>query len=204
MTTPGWMLAGLSLVCALLGPLAGYSADQKIAFVNMEKVFDEYYKTKTANTQLKARADEVDLKRRDLVGDVKTLKNQLDTLSAEARDKSLNDAEREKKRRASEEKYTEYKDAEDKLLEFDRNYRKQFGDQMRQMQTQLVGEIRGVIEIYAKAQGLTIILDSSGKTLNSVESVVYYDPTLDVTAPIIAELNKKAPDAPPAKKKAQP
>ena len=36
------------------------------------------------------------------------------------------------------------------------------------------------------------LFDSSGKTLNSVESVVYYDPAFDITEPILTILNKNA------------
>ena len=63
---------------------------------------------------------------------------------------------------------------------------------MKQSQQKLVGEIRAVIEAYVKEHGIRIVFDSSGKTLNSVESVVYYDPAFDITEPILAILNKNA------------
>lgn len=168
------------------------AAEPTMAFVSMERLFDEYYKTKAANVQLKARFESVDAPRRNLLNQVKTLKSEVDKLSTEARDKSLSDAERDKKRTAAEDKFTLFRDAEAKLAEFDSTYKKQFGDQMKQSQQQLVGEIRAVIEAYVKEHGIRIVFDSSGKTLNNVESVVYYDPAFDITAPILAILNKNA------------
>ena len=45
-----------------------------MAFVSMERLFDDYYKTKAANIQLKARFESVDAPRRELINQVKTLK----------------------------------------------------------------------------------------------------------------------------------
>ena len=180
--------AGLYLALAA----ALNAAEPSIAFVSMERLFDNYYKTKAANVQLKARFESVDVPRRELLDQVKTLKAEIEKLGAEARDKSLSDAERDKKRTAAEDKFALFRDAEQKLAEFDSAYKKQFGEQMKQSQQQLVGEIRAVIQAYVKEHGIRIVFDSSGKTLNSVESVVYYDPAFDITEPILAILNKNA------------
>ena len=163
-----------------------------MAFVSMERLFDDYYKTKAANIQLKARFESVDAPRRELINQVKTLKIEVEKLGAEARDKSLSDAERDKKRTAAENKFALFREAEQKLAAFDNTYKKKFGEQMKQSQQQLVGEIRAVIQAYVKKHGIRIVFDSSGKTLNGVESVVYYDPVFDITAPILAILNKNA------------
>jgi len=179
----------LALVAAL------NAAEPTMAFVSMERLFDDYYKTKAANVQLKSRFDSVDVPRRELLNHVKTLKTEVDKVGGEARDKSLSDVERDKKRMAAEDTLVLLRDAEAKLSEFDNTCKKQFGEQMEQSQQQLVGEIRAVIETYVKAHGIRIVFDSSGKTLNSVESVVYYDPIFDITEPILAILNKNAAES---------
>jgi outer membrane protein len=181
-------ISGLCLALAA----ALNAAEPTMAFVSMERLFDDYYKTKSANVQLKARFESADVPRRELLNQVKTLKTEVEKLGAEARDKSLSDAERDKKRTAAEDKFALFRDAEQKLVEFDNTYKKQFGEQMKQSQQQLVGEIRAIIQAYVKEHGIRIVFDSSGKTLNSVESVVYYDPAFDITEPILAILNKNA------------
>lgn len=181
-------MVGFSLVLAS----ALNAAEPAMAFVSMERLFDEYYKTKAANIQLKARFESVDTTRRELLNQVKTIKAEIEKLGAEARDKSLSDAERDKKRTAAEDKIVFFRDAETKLAEFDNTYKKQFGDEMKQSQQKLVGEIRDVIAAYTKERGIKIVFDSSGKTLNNIESVVCYDPSMDITDPIMAILNKNA------------
>jgi len=202
----GWKRMGwMGLACVAACGMAA-ATELKVATVSMERVFDEYYKTKEANANFKARADEVDVKRRELVGDVKGAKVDLEALSSESRDKSLSDSAREKKKRAAEEKFSQYKDAEEKLMEFDKAQKKTFGDQMREAQKGIVKEIGTVIQAYAKEKGFTLVLDSSGKTMNSIEALVYADPALDITEPIMTLLNKDAPksDASAAKPAAAP
>lgn len=177
---------------------AAPAADLKIAVVSMERIFDEYHKTKEANAQFKSRADDMDLKRRELLDQIKSRKSELETLSAETRDKSLSDTERDKKKQQEEEKYTQVRDAEEKLMEFDKACKKQFGDQMRQLQQQIIVEIRGVIQSYAQSHGITLVLDNSGKTMNNTEAVIMADKSFDITDAVIAILNKDKP-APAAK-----
>lgn len=176
------------------------AAEQKIAFINMEKVFDEFHKTKSANVQFKARGEEIDVKRKEIVSKAKALKADFDKLNAEYKDKSFNENTRDKKKEAAEQKLDELKDVEARLMEFDKIYKKEIADQMRRMQQQIVSEIRGVIQTYAVENKIDIVLDNSGKTLNNVESVMYFDKRMDITEPILAIMNKNAPDVEKEKK----
>jgi len=171
------------------------AAEQKISFINMEKVFDEYYKTKTANVQFKARGKEIDAKRKKILSKAKSLKAEFDKLNAEYKDKSLNENAREKKKEAAENKFIEFKEAEKNLMEFDKVAKKEIANQMRQMQQKIVGEISGVIQTYAVENKIDIVLDNSGKTLNNVECVMYFDRRNDITDPILAIMNKNAPES---------
>ncbi len=171
------------------------AAEPQIAFVSMEKLFDEYHKTKTANQQLKLQFDKLDVKRREIVGQIKTMKGQIDELNLATGDKSLNDEARAKKKEALENKIAQQRQAEEELHEFDNNIRKQFGEQMRQSQQQLVGEIRAVIQAYMRKRKIQIVFDSSGKNLNNVETVVCFDPSLDLTEEVLTILNKNATES---------
>ncbi len=182
------------IMAAILTAGGVMAAEQKIAFINMERTFDEFHKTKSANAQFKARGEEIDVKRKEIVAKAKIIKADFDKLNAEYKDKSLNDNTRDKKKEAAEEKLNELKDIETKLMEFDKVYKKEIADQMRQMQQQLVSEIRGVIQTYAIENKIDIVLDNSGKTLNNVECVMYSDKRMDITEPILAIINKNAPE----------
>lgn len=190
--SPIKLFSTAALLAALAWPAA---AEQKSACINMERVFDEYYKTKTANAQFKARGEEIDSKRKEIVGKAKAIKAEFDKLNAEYRDKSLNEEARAKKRDAADDKLQELREAEEKVVEFDKTFKKELADQMRQMQQQIVGEIRAAIQAYAAENKIDVVFDSSGKTLNNVEAVMYFDKRMDITDAIMAIMNKNAPPA---------
>lgn len=70
---------------------------------------------------------------------------------------------------------------------------KQLEEQSRRMRRGLVGEIRDVVRGMARDRGLEAVIDSSGSSLNGVETVLYVDPRLEITDDVIALLNKGAP-----------
>lgn len=187
---------GLSaLICFAFISQSSLAGELQFAVVSMERVFDEYYQTKTANDLIQARLDQAETKRRKLLTKVRALKAEVKTLNTEGYDSSLSSAEQEKKKRLAEKKYIEYRDAEEKLIEFDKTCQKEFGTQMRKTQQRLVKEIRETIKRYIKGKGIILVFDSSGKTMNSVETIVYFDHALDITDDIITMLNKNAPDS---------
>ena len=186
-------LSTLCVAIVMASAAPAFTADFKVAFINMKQVFDEYYKTRKANTDFKARAEVVDLERKEKVTELKTLKAELETLAADSRDTSLSDIEREKKRKLAETKFSAFKDAEEELAIFDRTKQKGLGQDMQEKQQELVEEIRAIIASHVKTKGITLVLDSSGKTFNNTEAVIYFDETLDITAEIVTLVNKNAP-----------
>ncbi|NLE66844.1 MAG: OmpH family outer membrane protein [Lentisphaerae bacterium] len=197
----------ISILCAAMAfamAAPAPAADFKVAFINMKRVFDEYYKTKKANTEFKARADTVELERKEKVNALKAIKAELENMAADVRDTSLSDSERDKKRKLAETKLSEFKDAEEELALFERTKQKGLGQDMQEKQQELVEEIRAIIASRVKAKGITMVLDSSGKTFNNTEAVIYYDETLDITDEIVALVNKDAPEGLDAKDQKKP
>ncbi len=180
------------LIGSIIFLMPARAAELKIAVVSMEHVFDEYHKTKAANEILKVRTDEADIEHSKLLFNVKTLKKELETLNTEADDDSMSEAEQKKKRNLIKEKFKKYRNAENQLIEFNRTYTKELSGEMRKIQEKLVKEIRDTIHRYIKGKGVILVLDSSGKSMNRVDSIVYFDQALDITDDIIALLNKNA------------
>jgi Skp family chaperone for outer membrane proteins len=46
------------------------------------------------------------------------------------------------------------------------------------------------VQIFARNQGYTAVIDTSGQSLNGVELVIYVDKKVDVTPSILELLNK--------------
>lgn len=183
---------GLILMLALcLLPAAGsFAAEQTIVFVDMNKLFDGFYKTKVADGKLKERADEFNDERKGIVDDAKKLEDEFNALREDAQNTALSSEVREQKRNQAEDKLIEIREYESKLRRFDESRKKQLDDQSRRMRKDIVEEIRTAIQTYARSQGISAVLDSSGQSLNGVEQVLYTDGKVDITEGVLDLLNK--------------
>lgn len=175
----GLGLAGLS-----------YGQEPKTVFVDLDKTFNEFYKTKLADAQLKTQAEEFKAERKKLVDDFKKLQEGFDRLREEAQNTALNEEVRNQKKSEAEEKLVEIREQESKIRRFDESRQKQLDEQSRRMRNRLVEEIQEVVKIYARKENVLAVVDSSANSLNGVPFVIYADAKRDITATVINELNK--------------
>ena len=179
----------VGFLCLVLA-VGTQAQEPKIAFVDLDKTFNEYYKTKLADSQLKAQAEEFKGERKKLVDDFKKMQEGFDALREEAQNTALNEEVRSEKKAAAEEKLVEIREQESKIRRFDESRQKQLDEQSRRMRNRLVEEIQEVVKIYARKENLLAVLDSSANSLNGVPVVAYSDTKRDITASIINELNR--------------
>jgi outer membrane protein len=181
----------LALV-AVMGMVAfgAQAQDQRIVFIDLDRVFNEFYKTKLADAQLKDQAEEFNEERRKLVEEFETLQAKFTDAREEAQNTALSEEVRNRKRNEAEELLIDIREFESRMQRFDTSRRKQLEDQGRRMRTRIVTEIQDVISNHARNQGYTSVIDSSGQSLNAVEIVLYVDPRVDISEAVIELLNK--------------
>ncbi len=118
------------------------------------------------------------------------MQQEFNILREEAQNTALSEDARATKRNTAEEKLIEIRDMETRVRRFDEARQKQLDDQTRRMRKRIVDEIRQIIQTYAREQGLSTVIDSSGQSFNGVELVLYQDPRSDITDTILEQLNK--------------
>jgi len=182
------VMASALVILAAAGTVAAQDRDMRLAFVRLDRVFSEYYKTRLADTRLKAQAEEFNKERQGLIAEFQKLQTEYNALREEA----LNTALSEEVRSLAEEKLLGVREQEARIKRFDELRSKQIEDQTRRMRRNIVEEIREAVREYARAQGFDAVLDASGQTLNGVESVVFFSEKLDITAAVIEAINKGA------------
>ena len=190
----------LILSVLLMSLLPSFAAEQSVVFINLDRAFTEFYKTKLADTQLKEQADEFNGERKSLVDEYEKLQKEFGTIRDEAQNTALSDDVRAEKRGLAEEKLVELRDYESRIRRFDDSRRKQLDDQSRRMRKRIVEEIQLAVKEYAQTQGYQSVIDSSGQSLNGVEMILYTDPKIDITDTILGMLNKGKQDEKPAEK----
>lgn len=169
----------------------GVSAQQvqKIAVVDMDKLFREYYKTKIVEANLKRQADIYKEYSLRLQEEIKRLRSEF----IELRDASLNilltEATRESKRLAAKDKYSEISARENELKNYNREKQVQLRDDQDKQRTKILNDIRNVIRKRSVLGGYNMVLDSKALSLSGLPVVVYSEPSADITDSVLKELN---------------
>lgn len=181
------------LTVILLGTaFASFAEESKIAVVDMEKIFTDYYKTKINSAKFKKQAATYKEYADNLASSQLKLEEEFRTLRDASQNIALSDTERESKRLAARDKYRQLEAKQTELQQYDREKSTQLKEQYDNMRKELLTEIRKNIAKYAKQQGYTIVLDASGKTMNDIPLIIYYQTEMDITEIIIQKINKGA------------
>lgn len=192
------------LACGLLAtPALGES---RIAVVDLKKVFDGYWRTKQADTQLKERAADFEKARNGLVEDYKKSNDEFRALVDSSQDPALSADEREKRKKDLEKKQGELREQENSIRTFDQTSRQALSDQQMRMRESVLKDIRSVVEEKARVGGYNLVFDVAATTVNQTPVVMYSTMNgteSDLSDTVLKSLNMNAPtdgtkDAEPA------
>jgi Skp family chaperone for outer membrane proteins len=184
------LLPGL-LVLGFLAP--SLQAQPRVGIIDLKRVFEGYYRTQQADTQLKERASDLDKARQAMVGDFEEAKVSFDRLREAANDQALAADERESRRLAAERKLVELRQIEQDVTQFDRTARTTLAEQQRRMRDRILDEIKEVVSTKAREAGLALVIDVAAETVNETPVVLYHNSQNDLTTVVLNELNSRRP-----------
>lgn len=174
--------------------MAGASmAAERIVFIDLERVFDEFYKTQLAKSKIAVQQKDIDVERQSMVDEMTAISKEVDTLKKEARDSTLSQEIRDGKRILYEERLLELRDKQKEINEFIERRKKQVQMQVARMSQTIMDEIRLSVIEYAKQEGLQAVIDNSTRGA-AVGVFIYTHPDVDITDSVLALLNSKRPD----------
>ncbi|MFO1478400.1 MAG: OmpH family outer membrane protein [Verrucomicrobiota bacterium] len=194
--TKRMILAALAAGCLCLPA----SAQTRIATVNLQKVFDKYWKTEQAVSALKESVAEMEKSHKEMLEDWKKMKESYQKLVENANNQAVSTEQRDKYKKDAEEKLADIKRAEDGLAQFERQAGATISEKKARMRKNLLEEIKTAINSKAKSGSYAIVLDSGSQTYAADPAGPYYTPNLlywseenDLTDAVIAQLNAGAP-----------
>lgn len=191
-------LGVLATALAIAAPLASVNRaaaqerEARIVVVQLDRVFNEFYKTKLAAAQIETRKQEVrdELKQRE--DRLRALDKELAVLRGQMNDAAISDEHRGQLRESAAAKQLQFNELQEETRQLADLRNKELEDMSRRMRRGLVEEIREAVREFGRSQGYDAIIDASGQTLNGVEALVYYNEKLDVTNRVIETLNRGA------------
>lgn len=196
------LVATLAIGAAAL--VARAEAPVKILVVDMAKLYDNHYKTLEQNAKLQAdkqqAEDYVDKMNKEgnaLVDEYKNLEEQSTNaaLTAEAKAKAQNDAQK---------KMAEIQQKQNEIRTFVQNTGQTLNQRLQTFRSMMLEDITKVASEVAKRHGATVLLDKSGPTMIGISSLVYSDPSFEITDEVMTEINKDRPAGAPTAAPAAP
>ena len=188
------MVPALLLISLMSSPAW---AQNRIATVDLRKIFDNYWKTKQADAALKDRGADLEKDYKIMLDDLKKAKDEYQTLLTDANNQTLSVEEREKRKKAAEDKFKQIKESEDTIAQYNRQARANIDEQRKRMRDRIVEEIRTTVNGKAKAAGYALVLDTTAENANNTPTVLYSNNENDITDAVLAQLNAGAPAGTP-------
>lgn len=183
---------GLAMVLLAGGSPA---AEMKVAVVDTARLLKEYYKTDLAERHMQQQLDDFKVEGDKLLAQHKKMKQEFESLRSESENKALTEAARDKKKEQAEEKLTEVIALENEIREKAATRKKELEGETRKIQAELARAIKDAIRTVSAKDGLTLVLSQGGLLANGLDSVLYADPKLDITAEVLKLLNADKADA---------
>ena len=172
--------------------ISAAAAELKIATVDLEKVFNNYYRTKIIDQNFSEQgkvyrnyiARQAEMLRKDELIYREKLNSALNV--------ALTPAERQKREQEAQllEKNLKMRRAELEQYAADRAQALQ--ESAASERQKVIAEIRAEIRRRAAVEGYALVLDSSGRSMNDTSVVLYSAEALDITQKVITELNRGA------------
>ena len=150
----------------LTGTLFAQS-EGSVGYVDLSRAFDEYEKTKNFDKALEKKGDVKQEQREELVKDIRKMRDELELLNENAREKKEKDIE-EKIRF---------------LQDFDQDAKSELTKERDDMVRDILKEMNSVIQDYGETHGYSIILNE--------RVLLYGEKSKDLTDQIIKILNDK-------------
>ncbi|MEY2408120.1 MAG: outer membrane protein [Verrucomicrobiota bacterium] len=168
-------------------------AEQKIGIIDLKKVFDEFFKTKIADAQIKDEAASLDKDRKALTDQAQKTIEEYKKAVEDANNQAISADEREKRKKAAEGKLIEVNELEQQIKQFDRTARGNLEEKQTRAREKILKEIQTIVNTKAKASGYALILDSAAEGASRTFVVFYNNGQDDLTAAVIKDLNANAP-----------
>jgi len=178
------------LLC-LISPIET-RAEAKIGTVDMDRVLKEYHKSKEAEAKLNEASKAAKKEFDDRVEGHKKALDEIKKLNAQLEAPVLSAEAKAAKAKERDEKIASLKNMEREIDEFRQTREQQLQQQMLRLREGIVKEIVDVVMERGKSRNLDLVFDKSSASSNRFSPILFSPDSMDFTADIIAELNKKS------------
>jgi len=178
----------------LLISTSAFSAEYRIATVDLGRVFTNYWKTKQAQVAIDEKRSDFEKRGKEMMSSFDKSKEEYQKMLDSMNDPAVSEQERAKRKKAADDKLKDLKDQNDALNEFSRGADTSIRESLNRTRDNIVSDIRAVVTSKAKADGYTLVIDTASQSVNGTPVILYSVPNeSDITEAVIKQINAGAP-----------
>lgn len=163
----------ITAVLAALLPCSSALAQGKVGVINLTKVFDDFWRTKQADQQIKDRLAEFEKMGQSMYDDYKKANEEFGKQIEAANDPALSKEETDKRRKDLDKKRKDILEMENNIKQFQGTSQRTLMEQRGRVRESILRDVRGVLEEKAKAGGYSTVLDVSALSANGTPMVIF-------------------------------
>lgn len=182
----------LSFLIALTALTLSAAEELRIAVIDAERVFKEYYKSRIAEDFLKGQAEAVRLYLSQQSAQLESLRAEAAKLATNAQNPALSAEDRKKAAEAAAEAAGKATAKERELSLYAQERRRDFLRMEKEKQEEIIRDIRAMVTRLAAAGNYAFVLDCSDRGANNLPTVLVYPKKNDISEAVIRELNRTA------------
>ena len=207
----------VAIAATLVTAASAQDAAIKIATVDMQELFKQYYRTNEAQKQINVERARIQKDNNERLSRIRELETNLGNLKKQIEDPAINDSKKQTLFKDWQMQQQEGIALDRERREFLQRRNQALNEKMVQRMKGILEEIRKLVEEQAKTDNYDYVFDKSGLSTSQVPFLLYTKDATDITASILKDLNKDAPEesatpaeeapaegAAPAKKPAAP
>jgi outer membrane protein len=178
---------------AILLTASSQAETNKIGIIDMQRIFENYWKTKEAQAQVDDQTREFEKRKKGMLDDYQKGTGEYKKLFESAQDQAISSDERDRRKSAAEKKLLEIQQIQQDANLFQRTTDEQLKMLSRRMTENILRDIRDLVDAKAKAGGYTLVIDIGAKSAVGTPIVLYTNGQNDMTQEVLSELNSTAP-----------
>ena len=187
------LFAGLHALAQDQKPDAPAAPTVKIATVDMQELFKQYYRTNEAQKQINVERARIQKDNNERLARIRELETNLGNLKKQIEDPSINDSKKQALFKDWQMQQQEGIALDRERREFLQRRNQALNEKMVQRMKGILEEIRKLVEEQAKTDDYDYVFDKSGLSTSQVPFLLYTKDATDITVGLLKELNKDAP-----------
>ena len=184
----------LVAIAAATTSLAVAQDAMKIATVDMQELFRQYYKTNEAQQQINVERARIQQDNNERLVRIRELEESIGTLRREIDDPTVVDSRKQTLFRDLQAQQQEAVHLDRERREFLQRRNQALNEKMVQRMRGILEEIRALVEEQARSDDFDFVFDKSGLSTSQVPVLLYTKDATDITSILLQDLNKDAPE----------